>query len=1074
MGQNLWNYQLPSGYTFRYKPLLQGNQWVVALAHSGLSNNYVMWFDRNEKEFYGSFSSEAIGDANPPSFQSSAVGPNNVLYVMAGSGHLLAFNDTPSLLWKVQIAEVPPLTSMANGVPLVGVDGNIYVVSGYHKLVCISPQGVVLWRLGFESALSLFPREAEFTTISQADDGTLYLGSREAGSTTAYRAALLAVNPNGTLKWAYRPGVTSVCPPTAFPGGVAFGTYEGSIHAVSHAGAELWRKSFGDAIKSAPLYHSGRLWFTRYLFAVQSPPPPGITDKSPVTVLITDAAGSTMGSSRRVSWGGLMTPEPLKDGTVFVSTHRMASNGSVLRKFSEGQPTPTVASDGRIYLFNGSYTSQSKLECIYAGVQPPEKTRVIALSGSLSFGNIPAGTTSRKPMTIRNTGNTRMTVTSIDFPEGFQGDWDGGIIAAGGTQVVNVTFAPMDGRIYSGIVAVNSDKSSGSHTIAISGTGLKPNLVVEQPAGAAKSSGDFVSFGACARGFSSTPATTILVRNNGTGNLTITDLSLSGANAADFLMTRPKLPLVVAPNRSTTISLTFRPSSLGNKSAALAIASNDADQPVFMINLAGLGIDPDAEFPVGGTVNFALPADFTSLGQVLSVAGLPRGVSYQSLNASITGRPVAAGAFNAKVAIRGLDGKTSVHRMTILVEALPSWAVGSFTALIAPPNPATSALSGLGGCLKLTSTSTGLTTGSLQLGARRFGFRGQIDGQLASNRGSNPLYMSTVVITNTRNRTEDIFLSLQFLPEDLGSAPGLTGTMGFQGSELPIQPGWQHVWNARTKPAWAGKARALNVVMENTEITGPQGDGFAVIKLATSGVATWTGTLADGRPFTGSFTVSPDGDVPLYVPLAYPGGGCVTALLETRVANGLVRVDNPAEPNGRWGKLGSTSLTDRSYRDGFDVNLKIHGAQHATPVTGQLLFGFGAATPPYPMELEMSGAGVDTASAFSPFASGGVVGLDSQLRAGNVLAVVQSGLVVKITPSFSAATGNFGASVGISDLVAGKPLPRTMAMKGLYIPDHDAPTNSALRGYLLLPELPGAGQSATTTPIPSGKMSMAP
>ena len=1071
VGETVWSYK--PGLTFRHKPVLQGNQWVVALADDDSplgGNSYVVWSYRNSGQVYGSYSAAWIGSEITPDFESCAVSPNNVLYAMTDDGHMLAFSDTPALLWSTQVSNFTSPGSGKYGVPHVGNDGNIYVVTTNSQLVCISPQGVVLWRLAFESGISLFPRDTEFTTISQADDGTLYLGSCESGNLTSYRAALFAVNPNGTLKWAFRPGVTSVGPPTAFPGGVAFGSYEGYICAVSHSGVGLWSRYFGDAIHSAPLYHCGRLWFTRYRFAVGIAPPAGINDQSPVTVLITDTSGAIKGFSRRVSWGGIMTPEPLKDGTAFVASYHLATNASIKRYYAGGQASPAVSPDGKIYFFKGTYRDHNILTCVYAGVQPPEATRVIMLSGPLDFGNVPARATGRKAMTIMNAGNTRLKVSSIAYPPGFSGDWKGGIISSGESQIVTVTFSPTAGRAYSGTVTVDSDKTSGANTVAIKGTGILPEITAEQPAGVERASGATVNFGSCACGFSSTPATTVIVKNTGTGPLTVTAMSLGGANVADFSIIKPKLPLVLAPNRSTVVPSTFKPSSPGKKSAVLTITSTDVDEASFVLNLTGLGTDPDTEFPVGGAVNTSLPTAFTSLGEVLSISGLPRGLMFYAATGTIAGRPLVAGAFTAKVSIRGADGKTTVHPMTVRVEALPSWALGSFTSLIEPAGQANATLPVLGGYLTLASSTSGATTGSLKLGARSFAFRGQIVGRLAADRGGDPLVMAAVIITNTKDRAQDIALSLQFLPEDDPAAAGLTGTMTFQGVDYPIQPGWQHVWNAKTTPAFENKDRMLNVAIDNTDPEGPQGDGFATVKLTRAGLATWYATLADGRKATGSFTVSPDGDVLCYAPIQYPNGGAFYALLPTKAFGGFYEISDTPRLNGRWIKLPTTNpkTADRSHRDGFDVDLDISGAEHRVPAKGVLLFGNPAA--PLALGFSLEGAGIDSAAQLGDADS---LELAAQLFAGNKIGVDNSPFPagVKFAPKFTAATGAFTGSVRLSDSspFGGKPLSRTLTYNGLYIPSLVNPAASSVRGFFLLPELPDAGgETISNTPIQSG------
>jgi hypothetical protein len=86
----------------------------------------------------------------------------------------------------------------------------------------------------------------------------------------------------------------------------------------------------------------------------------------------------------------------------------------------------------------------------------------------------------------------------------------------------------------------------------------------------------------------------VSVRNEGTGDLTIPagGLSVSGADAAMFsASTVDSLPITLAPGQSTSLKLTFSATSntsLGVKTANLAIHSNDPDTPVKNVELRGL------------------------------------------------------------------------------------------------------------------------------------------------------------------------------------------------------------------------------------------------------------------------------------------------------------------------------------------------------------------------------------------------------------------------------------------------------------------------------------------------------
>jgi hypothetical protein len=112
----------------------------------------------------------------------------------------------------------------------------------------------------------------------------------------------------------------------------------------------------------------------------------------------------------------------------------------------------------------------------------PTPTSAIALSGNMNFGNITVGTTGTSTLTIANTGGGELTVTSVSYPSGFTGTFTSGTIAANGSQVVTVTFAPIAAQSYSGNITVAGNQASGTNTIAVSGAGrCHPDVYVGGP-----------------------------------------------------------------------------------------------------------------------------------------------------------------------------------------------------------------------------------------------------------------------------------------------------------------------------------------------------------------------------------------------------------------------------------------------------------------------------------------------------------------------------------------------------------------------------------------------------------------
>jgi hypothetical protein len=103
-------------------------------------------------------------------------------------------------------------------------------------------------------------------------------------------------------------------------------------------------------------------------------------------------------------------------------------------------------------------------------------TRVIALSGNLAFGNVTVGSTASTTLRIANTGTATLTVTAVQANGSISGvvhaDVTGGAIAAGASRDMTVTFAPAAAQAYSGTLVVAGDQTSGTNTIAISGTGV--------------------------------------------------------------------------------------------------------------------------------------------------------------------------------------------------------------------------------------------------------------------------------------------------------------------------------------------------------------------------------------------------------------------------------------------------------------------------------------------------------------------------------------------------------------------------------------------------------------------------
>jgi hypothetical protein len=85
---------------------------------------------------------------------------------------------------------------------------------------------------------------------------------------------------------------------------------------------------------------------------------------------------------------------------------------------------------------------------------------------------------------------------------------------------------------------------------------------------------------------------TVTVTNNGTANLTITSVALTGTNASDFAKSADTCSgAAVVPSGTCGISVTFTPSAIGSRTASLSLTDNASGNPQ-TIGLSGTGVAP--------------------------------------------------------------------------------------------------------------------------------------------------------------------------------------------------------------------------------------------------------------------------------------------------------------------------------------------------------------------------------------------------------------------------------------------------------------------------------------------------
>lgn len=178
---------------------------------------------------------------------------------------------------------------------------------------------------------------------------------------------------------------------------------------------------------------------------------------------VSSYGGSATGSGDylRVHWNAGVTEGGSSGSALFISTQQLVG------QLKGGSSFCTSPTDPDWYgRFSSTYSSVAPY------LNPTvSQTRIIGISGNLAFGNVPVGSLSQRTMTISNSGNSSLSVSSIAYPPGFGGNVSSGAIPAGGSMVVNVTFSPVSPIVYGGTITVFANQTAGTNTISASGTG---------------------------------------------------------------------------------------------------------------------------------------------------------------------------------------------------------------------------------------------------------------------------------------------------------------------------------------------------------------------------------------------------------------------------------------------------------------------------------------------------------------------------------------------------------------------------------------------------------------------------
>jgi len=184
-------------------------------------------------------------------------------------------------------------------------------------------------------------------------------------------------------------------------------------------------------------------------------------------------------------------------------------------------------------------------------------------------------------------------------------------IAAGGSTTFSITFNPSTiGLKTATLTIANDDSDENPYDFTISGYGSNGDQDINVQGGSpltniplgdtAPTTTKGTEFGNTQAGVANAKSFTIQNTWAGSGNpsLTINSITVSGANAADFVVTNPIT--TINKSSSATFTVTFTPSALGLRTATITINSDDGDETPWSFAVQGTGTTPSPEIDVRG------------------------------------------------------------------------------------------------------------------------------------------------------------------------------------------------------------------------------------------------------------------------------------------------------------------------------------------------------------------------------------------------------------------------------------------------------------------------------------------
>ncbi|HYM79283.1 MAG TPA: choice-of-anchor D domain-containing protein [Candidatus Dormibacteraeota bacterium] len=294
----------------------------------------------------------------------------------------------------------------------------------------------------------------------------------------------------------------------------------------------------------------------------------------------------------------------------------------------------------------------------------------------LTFGYLPTGTTGQQTVSVYNIGNVNITVNSIT-PSVSQYTVVSGTLpitlTPGQRADYSIQFKPTAARAYSAHLTVTTT-GLPNETVTLNGNGSNPAAVPSLNTSS-------MTFSSQELGTAS-PAQALTITNTGTTSVSLTNVVVT----YPFSQTGWTSSTAIAPGKSFTLNVTYRPTAVASQPGTIALTYNIA--PPQGVSLKGSGANPTqmgiGTYPTlpAGTHGYLYQATLNAVGGtppynwlLQSGSSLPAGLSL-STDGIISGTIASTvGVGNYSFTVQARDSS----QVPVTVSSLMTLPVGAYS-----------------------------------------------------------------------------------------------------------------------------------------------------------------------------------------------------------------------------------------------------------------------------------------------------------------------------------------------------------------------------------------------------------